>query len=223
MKKILVLTAALFLTLGLLASDSSAQGLLGKRTLSVSFGNLLPGNDTVSSIDDAVVQLDVTCNFPILKHLDAFASAGYSQLKGRFGTDEVLASTSEQKRIDGGVAYQFFPGQEFNPYVKASVGYVSLDAANNATGKAIPPWLPIGGGTENDLAYSFGGGIEVPFAGQFAATPSFTYSAIGDADDFIGGVKVNGWFNQVIFAGAGVSYGFNEGDFTYAGTIGFGF
>lgn len=220
MKKILALTAALIMTLALSASDSSAQGLLGMRTLSVSYGNVFPGNDVERKVDDALTQIGLTLNYPVLKNLDAFASLGYSQIKGTLPGD-FLESTGEQKRVDAGVAYQFFPGQTFNPFVKGSLGYVSTDRVSSDN-QAIPRW-PAGTGTENDLGYSIGGGIEVPFASQFAASVGFNYQKAGDFDDFVGFVDMNGWFNKVLFAGLGFSYGMNEGDFAYYTSIGFSF
>ncbi|MHB8834123.1 MAG: outer membrane beta-barrel protein [Candidatus Methylomirabilia bacterium] len=221
MKKTLALTAALFMTLALCASDSFAQGLLGMRTLSVSYGNMFPGNDVLRRIDDASTQIGLKLNYPVLQNLDAFASLGYSQLKGNL-PGENLESNLDTKRIDAGVAYQFFPGQAFNPFVRGSVGYVSKSGANNSDNQLIPGF-PEGDKAEGDVAYGIGGGIEVPFGGQFAASLGFDYAKAGDVDDFVGFVDMNGWFNKVLFAGLGFSYGINEGDFAYYTNIGFGF
>ena len=220
MKKILALTAALFMTLALSASDSFAQGLIGKRTLAVSYGNTFPGDDVERKVDDALMQIGMTLNYPVIKNLDVFASLGYTQIKGTLPGD-FTESTGEQKRVDAGVAYQFFPEQAFNPFVKGSLGYVSTDKVSSGN-QSIPRW-PEGSGTKNELGYRIGGGIEVPFASQFAASVGFNYEKTGDFDDFVGFVEMNGWFNKVLFAGAGFSYGINEGDFAYNTSIGFGF
>jgi len=221
MKKILALTAALFMSLTLSAANSWAQGLLGNRYLSVSFGNLFPGNDQLREIDDSVAQIGLDFNFPVTKNIDIFAAAGYSKLKGSLPGD-FLESTSETARFDAGVAYQFFPGQAFNPFVRGRVGYVNVDAVNNSDGQGTTG-LPVGGGNEGDVSYGVGGGIEVPFAGQFAASTGFDYKKAGDVDDFIGFVNMTGWFNKVLFAGLGFSYGLDQGDFSYNTSIGFGF
>ena len=221
MKKILALTAALFMSLALAASDSFAQGLLGTRHLSVAYGNMFPGDDVVKGIDDSVMEIGTTLNFPVIKNLDVFVSLGYSQIKGAL-PGETMESNLDTKRIDAGVAYQFFPGQSFNPFVRGSVGYVSKSGASNSANQTIPGF-PTGDKAEGDVAYGIGGGIEVPFAGQFAANMGFDYASAGDVDDFVGFVGVNGWFNKVIFAGLGFSYGLEAGDFAYSTSIGFGF
>lgn len=221
MKNILALTAALFMTLALFASDSSAQGLLGTRNLSVSYGNMFPGDDVLKRIDDAAMEIGLTLNYPVIKNLDVFASLGYSQLKGNL-PGENMESNLDTKRIDAGVAYQFFPGQAFNPFVRGSVGYVSKSGANNSENQLIPGF-PAGDKAEEDFAYGIGGGIEVPFAGQFAASMGFDYKKAGDVDDFVGFVDMNGWFNKILFAGLGFSYGLEAGDFAYSTSIGFSF
>lgn len=224
MKKILALTAALFMTLALSASDSFAQGLLGTRNLSVSYGNMFPGDAALKGIDDSVMGIGLTLNYPVIKNLDVFASLGYSQIKGQL-PGETLKSNLDTKRIDAGVAYQFFPGQSFNPFVRGSVGYASKSGASNSANQVIPGF-PKGDKAEGGVAYGIGGGIEVPFAGQFAASMGFDYAYAksgDDVDDFVGFVGVNGWFNKVLFAGLGFSYGLDQGDFAYATSIGFGF
>lgn len=221
MKKILALTAALFMTLALSASESGAQGLLGSRTLSVNYGYMFPGNDVVKKIDDAAMQIGLNLNYPVMTNLDVFASLGYSQIKGTLSGD-LLESELRTKRVDAGVAYQFFPGQTFNPFVRGSLGYVSKDGSSNSENQLIPGF-PEGDKTENDFAYGIGGGIEVPFAGQFAASLGFDYLKAGDIDDFVGFVDMNGWFNKVLFATLGFSYGVEEGDFSYSTSLGFSF
>lgn len=221
MKKILIVSAALILSFGLLVSDGSAQGMAGKRYLAVSFGDMLPGNDDLNRVDDAVVQIRIVGNFPILQNLDLFALLGYGQAKGNIGTD-FMESSSTTQRAEGGIVYQFFPGQAFNPFLRGTLGYVHLKSNNSDTQLGLPGFPP-GGGTTDDFAYSIGGGIEAPFAEQFSASPSLTYRMVGDVDDFIAAININGWFNKVIFSGLEFAYGLNDGDFTYLGTVGFGF
>jgi len=222
MKKILVGTATLLLTIGLLAPAGSAEGLFGKRYLSVGYGNLMPGDDRDKAFDDAVSTLRATVNFPVMEKLDAFASLGYAERKwyldptaGRF------SYSAKTKRIDAGVAYQFFPEQAFNPFVRATIGYVSTDSDYDGESVLAEELFPKD--TQNDFAYSVGGGVEVPFAERFSAAPGLRYEKTGDEDDFLGGFEVTGWFNETIFAGLGFEYGFDKGDFSYLGTVGFSF
>lgn len=231
MKKLLVMSAALFLTLGLPATQVSAQGVLGKRTMELSFGHLLPSDSDLSKTDDTIVQLEAKINYPVIRNLDVFAEIGFSQLKGNFVGD-FRDVTVEKRRIEAGVAYQFFPGEQVNPFVQGSAGYVSRktdnpagdeDIADGGTGIGVENEIAKKSETEGDFAFSFTGGVEFPFGGQFSASPTFTYRQVGDADDFIGGVGATGWFNQIIFAGVNVAYAFDAKDFSYAGTLGFGF
>ena len=231
MKKLLVISAALFLSLGLLAAEASAQGLLGKRYMALTFGHLLPSDSDLSKTDDTIVQLEAKVNFPLIKNLDVFAGLGFSQLKGNFVGD-FRDVTVEKRRIDAGAAYQFFPGEQFNPFLQGTVGYVSRktdnpsgdeDIADGGAGLGIEDQIAKKSGTDDDLAFGFTGGVEIPFGQQFAVTPTFSYRQVGDVDDFVGGVGATGWFNQIIFAGMSVAYGFDAKDFSYAGTFGFGF
>lgn len=231
MKKLLVMSAALFLTLGLLASQVSAQGLLGKRYMDLTFGHLLPSDTDLSKTDDTIVQIEAKLNYPVVKNLDVFAGLGFSQLKGNFVGDfrDVVV---EKRRIEAGAAYQFFPGQQFNPFVQGTVGFVSRKTDNPAgdedvddggVGIGVENEIAKKSGTDEDFAFSFSGGIEFPFGGQFSASPTFTYRQVGDVDDFVGGIGATGWFNQIIFAGVNVAYAFDAKDFSYSGTFGFGF
>lgn len=213
MRRHLVLVAALAFALGVTAGGAMADegavtgGMLGKRHLSLTVGQLVPGDDIQRDKDDTILNLGANLNYPLHQNIDAFAAIAYTQMKGGLDAEDFTEIVTKSAMV--GALYHFFPGKAFDPFAKASLGWIQTDE--------------LGADLRDDYTLRVGGGVEVPFAGQFAARPAVEYRQVDKADDVFGMLDVNGWFNEVLFVGLGAAYGLDQGDFIYSGSIGFSF
>lgn len=221
-KKVLLAGTALLLMFGLLRSDAAAEGMLGKRYLALNLGQLVPGDDVVNKTDNGVMLIGARGNLPLTNNLDLFAAFGYSKMQGVPELEELIL-TVKTRELYAGAAYHFFPEQALDPFVEATIGWVRAEISNPFSSRQEFAKTFGEDGTNDDFAFKFATGVEVPFAGQFSARPSAAYRQVGSQEDFGAALDVNGWFNKVFFVGLNISYWLDKGDLTYSEAIGFAF
>lgn len=224
-KKTVLAALALLSVVGFSFSDASAQGMLGKGYIDIGLGQFLAGDDAVRNTDDGVMILGIEANYPVLKNLDVTISGSYNKLEGA-PVDEQDVITIKTREVWAGATVHFQPDTALDPFVKVSVGYVGEDRANpyQDEGK-FRSYIDTFGKDGKDNFFGFGitAGVDVPFAGQFAARPAVAYRLVDDVDDFGAQVDFNGWFNKNFFAVLSIAYWAEDGDLTYMESLGYAF
>lgn len=194
-------------------SNVFAQGLLGKRYIGFEVGQVTPGDEWVKDVDDSILFFGGGFNIPLDSNVDFGISIGYSKLEGSW---EGVDIESTAKSLIGGIAYQFKPKQQINPYITFTCGIVSTEVELSVPGFSLRE-------KDDDFGFSVGGGIEIELSSQSALRPNIDYVKVGDEDDFFMGLGLNFWFTDSTVGILAIDYGFDEGDLYYGIGIGFGF
>jgi len=216
MKERLICVVALTVFVMFVAAPSFAKGLLGNRYTNGMLGQTTPGDDDLREFDDSIIYGMLYFNFAVNQNLDANASWRGSSMEGDIEQTNFEVNT---QTILGGIDYHFSPGSKMNPVVGVKVGYTFVEAKASASGYTEPSGFE----EDDDFAFSVGGGIEVDISDKTAIRPTIVYNKFGDEDDVAAGLGLNIWFTKDSFARLTTSYAFDNGDFSYAAGLGFGF
>lgn len=202
-----------FILLFTIVGSSYAQGLLGKRYITIQIGQTTPGDDEIEQIDDSIFQLGGGVNLPVNPNLDANISLSYEKIDGDYQGVDV---ESTAKGILGGINYHFTPKEKTNPFIGVRVGFVSIDSEASAAGYSATE-------DETYLALSLLTGIEIDLSNQVAIRPNLQYERVDDEDDFVADISLSVWLNNAVFGGIGTTYAFDDGDVSFYAGIGIGF
>jgi len=176
-------------------------GILGKRLIGASIGQVEPGDDYLNDVDDSVVSYGVNLRLPVNANLDVIAGMSQSQLEG----DDPF--TGESIEADGtslqiGVQYQFSPGEKINPNIAVGFGRVDVDVEVDGVSA-----------DDDDTGGFLQAGVEFGLQDNVSLNVGAVYTTeIFDEDDFSGAAALNIWATEQVLLSVGASYSFDSED-----------
>ena len=211
MQNIHAVLMAICLVFATTSHEGFAQGLLGKRYVDVGAAVAVPGDTVIRDIDSTVIEVGGSLNIPVQENLDFTASFVHSKLEGTTVENTAYALT-------GGANYHFQPGEEFNPFLGASIGAHFSEVDGGAVG--LPARRD-----ETDFLFSLRAGIETLPGPQVSIRPTLHFVSIDADNDFVADFPVTFWFDQDqnFFGTLILGFGFEEGDLIYGGALGLAF
>ena len=184
MKKLTGLIAILAVVAMVSYADA---GILGKRYIGVSVGQITPGNDDLKDIDDSIITYGADLRLPIDANLDFVAVIGQSKLDGDvtiyhpwYGAYDVDVEGTGAS-LGGLLQYQYVPG-EVNPFV--AVGVLWEKAEIEVEGESED---------DDDTGFVVGAGVEFNVEKISINTGVNYQSEMLDEDDVIADVEFNAW------------------------------
>lgn len=220
MKKLTGLIA--ILTVILVVADADA-GILGKRYIGASVGQVTPGNDEVKDIDDSIISYGVGLRLPINANLDFVGSIGQSKLDGSVSEYDPYLGFYEIDVEGTGTSlgallqYQFMPGDQVNPFVGVGVLWSKAEIEASVAGYSESE-------DDDDTGFTVGAGIEFNIDEKISINTGINYqSEMFDEDDIIAGVGFNAWVTPQLLLSVVGQYAFDSEDKGISAGLAIGF
>jgi opacity protein-like surface antigen len=198
----------------LILASSAAADVLGRRNLGIGMGRTRMGEET---IDRTSLDYSARIRLPVNGNVDLLAFHQQAMLEGRDpaaqGDATVKMKTSE---YGVGLAGHLLPQRRYDPFVR--FGLSNLLADTTVGGK--PTFA------DEQLMVEFGAGVEINLRKDVSLLLDASYHDNFKApaiDYVIAGVSLNGWLNDLILIGIGVSGNVDTSDLSVVVTAAYGF
>jgi opacity protein-like surface antigen len=205
-----------------IAADADA-GILGKRYIGASVGQVTPGNDEVKDIDDSIISYGVGLRLPINANLDFVGSIGQSKLDGDTTMYDPMLGFYDVDIEGTGTSlgallqYQFKPGEQVNPFVDVGVLWGKSEIEASVAGYTESE-------DDDDTGVTVGAGVEFNIDEKISINTGISYqSEMFDEDDVIAGVGFNAWVTPQLLLSVVGQYAFDSEDKGISAGIAVGF
>ena len=197
----------------IMAGINANAGILGKRYIGISIGQVTPGDEDLKEIDDSIFGYGVGIRLPIDANLDFLASIGQSKLEGN-GTewdpyygiwyDWNVEATGTS--LYSALQYQLQPGQQVNPFIVGGILRVKSEGEVKVNGYSESE-------DDDDTGFEVGGGIEFNIDDKTSFNIGVNYqSEIFDEDDTSMGIGFNIWASPQTLLSIVGGYNFDSED-----------